>query len=154
MGQRKKRIAINRMKFRPVLIGLSALTGLILAACGKGTDAVDQHAIDLSDSTTPVVHITSPTTNQVYNNGDVMSIDGTVSDNSLYQGTIQIIDKASNTVVYQQQYEIHGYQSYDFHLKYQVSVFVLSHYSVKVSFEDHGLNEGSQSVRCNRQSLT
>jgi hypothetical protein len=125
----------------------SIVTGIIMSCSGGGQLPPDYHYSDFNDSTTPVVDIYTPTENQVFNSGDTIKIDGRVTDNSLYRGSVKITNDATGAVVKEQQYEIHGFQAYNFHVEYKTSVAAVSNYTVTVQYEDHGLNNGLKNVR-------
>lgn len=134
-------------RYFKLIISWGAIFALLMnSACTKGEFEADGHISDFSDSTVPVVVIASPTSNQVFKSGDVIQIRGKVTDNSLYQGKVRVVDDATSTIILEQAYEIHGYQVYNFTVACPTEVTVVSHYTVSVEFEDHGLNEGTQSV--------
>ena len=87
---------------------------VVAVACSKGGNDQGLHQINLNDSTTPVVVINNPSNNQSFKSGDVISVNGRVTDNGLYQGSIRITDDATGTIMKQQLYDIHDYQAYDF----------------------------------------
>ena len=74
-------------------------------------------------------------------------MEGKVTDNSLYRGSIRITDDANAAIVKEQLYVIHGYQSYDFYVEYKTAVTVVTNYTVTVQCEDHGLNAGIKAVK-------
>ena len=121
---------------------------MIAAGCSKGGSAEDdQHIINLNDSTTPVIELKNPTDNQVFTSGAIIKVEGKVTDNSLYQGSIRIKDDAGGALVKEQLYEIHGAQSYDFYVEYKASVTVVTNYTVTVQYEDHGFNNVTKTVK-------
>jgi hypothetical protein len=136
----------------PILL-LTAMASLLLVACSKGSGAAPDdgggtHIINNNDTTAPVVEIFTPVDAQVFTNGAVISMTGKITDiGGLYKGTIRIINDATGAVVKEQLYEIHGFQSYNFNLSHTASVTSVSDYTVTVTFEDHGLNQTSKSVK-------
>src|SRR5688572_30215264 len=119
---------------------------VLLAACSKSDN--DDHEINNSDVTAPVIEIFTPTENQVFNNSSSINITGRITDNlGLYRGTIRITNDANAAVIKEQSYEIHGLLTYDFNLSHTVSVAAAADYTVTVRFEDHGLNVSTKSVR-------
>lgn len=78
--------------------------------------------------------------------GSVITIQGNVKDEALYNGKIRIVNEA-NALIKEQAYEIHGLTSFNFSLTHLVSVTVASEYTVTVEFQDHGLNKTSKSVK-------
>ena len=114
---------------------------------GYGQETDPNHVLNFSDSTVPVVEITTPTADQEFKSGTTINITGKITDNSLYQGSINIKDEASGTTVKDQVYEIHGLASYSYNLAWTPSVTKISSYIITVKFEDHGFNESSKSVK-------
>jgi hypothetical protein len=146
-GKRKKNLSFMEMKRYKIVLSFCGVMIILAAACTKGVEPPDIHAIDYSDSTIPAVVINNPSNNQSFKSGDIIQVSGNVTDNSLFQGSIRIVDDASGTIVKQQLYDIHGYQEYDFDLQYQATVSVVTNYTITVQYQDHGLNIGSQSVK-------
>jgi hypothetical protein len=123
-------------------------TAFLVAACSKGGQVADDpHTINFSDTTFPVIQIAEPLDNQVFTSGDTIKIQGRVTDNSLFQGSINITDDANGNVVEEQRYEIHGFQLYDFAISYKSIVSSVTNYTVTVKYEDHGLNEVAKMVK-------
>lgn len=127
------------------------ITGLLFTACSQGgygePETDPNHVIDFSDSTYPVIEITTPTDNQEFKSGNVINISGKITDNSLYQGTINIKDEGTGYSVKDQVYEIHGLSSYNYSLSYTPSVTKTTNYIITVEFEDHGFNKISKNVK-------
>ena len=139
-----------RKLFMKVAFILSAM--LIHFSCSKtsgGSSGDDSNHIplDINDATLPVIVIDKPIANQVFVNGDNIIIQGKVTDNSLYRGTIKIINDLNNFVLFNQPYEIHGQPAFNFDVQYKTSVAAISNYTVIVEFEDHGLNITTQTVK-------
>jgi hypothetical protein len=128
-----------------------SMVSLLLANCSKGgygtTETDPNHVINFSDTTNPVIEITTPTENQEFNSGSTISITGKITDNSLYQGAIKIKDEANGNTVKDQAYEIHGLPSYTYNLAFTPSVTKTTSYIITVEFEDHGFNKSSKSVK-------
>ena len=123
---------------------------IAIISCSKGGGTAteeDPHVFTLGDTTTPIVILNTPTDNQLFANGDIIKVDGKVTDNSLYRGSIKITDDASGAVIKEQLYEIHGLESYNFSIEYKTSVTAVANYKVIVQFEDHGLNANTKSVK-------
>jgi hypothetical protein len=130
------------------LLSFCIAASIIIASCSKaGSAAEDPHISDFNDSTTPVVELKNPTDNQVFTSGETIMVEGKVTDNSLYRGSIRITDDANATVVKEQLYEIHGFQLYNFSLAYKTSVTSVTNYTINVQYEDHGSNAGIKSVK-------
>jgi len=127
-----------------------AVVSFLFTHCSKGGSLQPDnpnHVLDFSDSTFPVVEITSPAADQEFKSGTAISITGKITDNSLYQGSITIKDEGSGTTVKDQAYEIHGLSSYNYTLNWAPSVSKTTSYIITVKFEDHGFNETSKSVK-------
>lgn len=138
---------MKRVSFYMVL--LIILTGL---SCSKGGDEGGgddgPHIVSPNDVTAPVLVINTPTTNEVFTTGNVISITGKITDDlGLYRGTIRVTNDANGELLKQQVYEIHGVLSYNYNVSYTPSVTVASNYTVTVSFEDHGSNATTQTVK-------
>ena len=103
--------------------------------------------VDPSDNSYPVVTISTPTDDQVFASGDVVNVTGTVSDNSLFQGSIAIRNDATGLVVKDQYYEIHYIPSYNFSMSCPISVTASTDFTVSVKFEDHGHNVTAKTVK-------
>ena len=130
-----------------------AVMALIFTTCSKGGTSTDDggggpHVVTPNDVTAPEVSIFTPTTNQVFNNGNVISITGKITDDfGLYRGTIKIVNDATGFAVVNQPYEIHGLLLYNFSINYTAAVTTATDYTVTVTFEDHGLNSTAKSVK-------
>jgi hypothetical protein len=138
------------MKWMGGILGI-ALISLLIAACSKGNgltpDEDPNHIVDFSDTTYPVIEIITPTADQEFKSGSAISITGKITDNGLYQGTINIKDEETGATVKDQAYEIHGLPSYNYNLSYTPSVTKTTSYIITVAFEDHGFNKSSKSVK-------
>ena len=137
------------MKIRNILLVFFVMVVTAIAACSKGGVAAEEEHVqqDFSDTTHPVIDIRNPGDNQVFASGDIIKVQGKVTDNALYQGSIRIKDDANEAVAKEQLYEIHFYQSYDFSIEYKATVTKTTNYTVTVQFEDHGTNVTSKSVK-------
>ena len=124
---------------------------LIIVSCSRngtpdpGTGG--PHIVNPDDTTNPLVTIFKPMNTQIFTDGDTIKVEGTVTDNGLYRGFIRITQNPAGTVAKEQQYEIHGLQSYNFNLHYKTAVTSATDYTILVQFEDHGFNTGSKSVQ-------
>ena len=128
----------------------------ILLSCGKGGAEINEdgtvngspHVTVPNDIVAPVIMINSPAANQVFTTGSVINISGTLTDDyGLYRGIIRITNDANGSSVLSQCYEIHGLLAYTFNLNHTASVSIPTDYTVTVSFEDHGLNSTSKTVK-------
>ena len=127
---------------------------LLLAACSKGGTTVSDnsggspHVDNPGDTTAPVLDIYTPTLNQVFINGTIINITGRITDNAgLYRGSIKLTNDANGAVLKEQAYEIHGIVSYNFNISYTTSVTTVSDYTITATFEDHGSNSTTKSVK-------
>jgi phosphate-selective porin len=126
----------------------------IIVACSKsGTTTVQDegggvHVYTPTDTIPPVVDIYTPAAAQTFSNGNSISITGKLTDDyGLYRGTIRITNDASGTLVKEQQYEIHGLLSYNFNFSHTVFTLAAADYTIAVSFEDHGTNVTTKTVK-------
>lgn len=142
-------------KLSHILLGVVAFTVMVVLGCSKaGTYTVDDgsggppHVFVPTDTTAPSLTIYTPVANQEFTNNSVISITGKLTDDyGLYRGTIKIVNDNNGLVVTNQAYEIHGFLQYNFSLNYTASVATVSNFTVTVSFEDHGLNTVTKSVK-------
>ena len=143
------------MKISFRLILFLAIITVLVAACSKGGGSgVDNGSDDPhyyyspTDTTSPVVEIYTPISNQVFNSANVISITGKLTDDlGLYRGSIRITNDATGELLKEQLYEIHYILLYNYNITYTPTVTVPSDYTVTVSFEDHGLNTTTRSVK-------
>ncbi len=143
------------MKMRIQHIFFFSVLVTVLAACSKGGTATDDgdgsggpHVVTPTDVTAPVIDITTPVINQVFTSGNVINITGKLTDDyGLYRGSIRITNDANGAVLKEQLYEIHGLLSYDYSISYTATVTAAVNYTVTVTFEDHGLNTTTKSVK-------
>jgi DNA/RNA endonuclease YhcR with UshA esterase domain len=140
---------LHRIKLLVLTVVFTALVSACSKSAGSGEDdggAV--HVVTPNDTTAPVLTINTPTANQIFTTGNAITISGNVSDDyGLYQGYIRITNDANGFELRKQAYEIHGIKSYNFSLSYTPVVSVVSDYTVTVSFEDHGTNVTTKSVK-------
>jgi hypothetical protein len=129
-------------------------TTMLQTGCSKGSGSADPndaglpHVNNPGDTIPPVVVISAPTANQVYRSGDVLTVSGRVTDeNGLYQGSIRITNDATGALVRDQQYVIHYITDYSYNITHTLSVTTASDYTVTVSFEDHGQNVVTKTVK-------
>jgi hypothetical protein len=137
------------MKF-PLLYCFVFFLFIACISCGKGgtiEDEAAQHQPDVNDTTYPEVVVTTPTDNQVFTSGSAISVNGNVSDNSLYQGSIIIRNDATGAIVKEQYYEIHFIPSYNFNLSSAISVATTTDYTVTAKFEDHAFHQTIRTVK-------
>jgi hypothetical protein len=120
------------MKF---LLSLLFLSGII--SCSKKGSSTD-------DKAAPVITITSPTNNQVFNAGATVNINGTMTDNSrISEVHIHVYDNGTGTLLM----DMHanpGATSYSLNQSYTAQSGI--QYKIQVSAKDNSGNEGIVSV--------
>lgn len=137
---------------------LFLIAGLVLflaGSCSKGGVPADDgssggggYVYNPTDTSAPVLDIYTPVDNQVFTNGSEVNVTGRIMDDyGLYRGKIRITNDANGSLLKEQQYEIHGIISYNFNISYTATVTTAADYTVTVSFEDHGLNSTTKSVK-------
>jgi len=151
-GKRKKNLRFTSVILKIHHIFLGAVILLAISACSKSGTSTDTggnpHVDSPNDSIPPQITIFSPTNNQVFSTGNVITISGKVTDDyGLYRGTIRIVNDANGAALLNQPYEIHGIVLYNFNINQTASVGVATDYTVTVSFEDHGNNIATKSVK-------
>ena len=151
---RKKILRFTYMRNNLVSIGFQVAFMLLLSACSKGGSSSSEdggggtHIPSPNDTTAPSLDIYTPTANQLFTSGNSINVTGRLTDDlGLYRGTIKITNDANGDILKNQAYEIHGLRLYDFSLSYVTSVTTASDYTVTVSFEDHGYNSVTKSVK-------
>lgn len=122
---------------------------MLAVSCSKGGTAdEDPHVVNNTDFTAPVVEIHTPAADQVFPNASTVNITGKITDEAgLYRGSIRITNDATGAVVKEQLYEIHGLLLYNYNISHTTSVTAVSDYTITVSFEDHGLNTTTRTVK-------
>jgi hypothetical protein len=151
---KKKNCRFTGMKTRVYLL-LFLITGVLFSvACSKGSSSSNDNGGGSHptpspiDTIAPVLTINTPTSNQVFTSGNTISITGRITDDlGLYRGSIRIYNDANGALLKEQLYEIHYVLAYDFNVSYITNVTTASDYTVIVSFEDHGLNNATRSVK-------
>ena len=139
------------MRKHYIILFFLVSTSIALISCSKGgtpDDGSGPHIINNDDSIPPVITIYTPVTDQVFSSGNTINVTGKVTDvGGLYRGSIRITNDANGALLKEQLYEIHGFQLYNFSTSYTTSVTAVSNYTVTVSFEDHGTNVTTASVK-------
>lgn len=139
------------MKLQNPILLFFVLIAAILS-CTKGGSGTakpdDPHVINFKDTVFPVVTITKPTLGQVFKNGDVIEVAGTVTDTGIYRGKVKIVNDINGAIIKENEYEIHGvYKVFNFDLSHKTSVSQASNYTIIAEWEDHGFNVTSKSVK-------
>lgn len=136
------------MKRGKTLLAFCAVVVFIAAACSRGGEVDDgPHIINANDTTLPLIEIYHPLDDQFFRSGDTIRVEGKVTDNSLYRGSIRITNDANGAVIKEQLYEIHGFTQYNFSLAHKTAVTAAADYTVTVQYEDHGYNNAVKTVK-------
>jgi len=127
---------------------------VLLSSCSKGGNSGDNGGGGINnnpppnDTIAPVLDIFTPTPNQVFTSGNMITVTGRITDDlGLYRGSIRITNDANGNILREQLYEIHYQLLYNFNINYTPVVSTPSNYTVTVFFEDHGLNNVTKSVK-------
>ena len=142
------------MKAVCLSIIVTLVAGVTFLSCSRSGAIIDDggggdpHVFNPIDTTAPVLIIHTPAINQVFSTGTAISVTGRISDDfGLYRGTLRIVNDATGAVVVNQPYEIHGVRTYEFSLPYTTNVSVMTDFNITISFEDHGLNFATKTVK-------
>lgn len=147
----RKCINFINMRIPAYSIFLVMIFGAI--ACSRSGGAMynpgdeNPHIFNPDDTTKPVIEIYSPLDNQVFNSGELVKVEGRVTDNGLYRGSVKITNDANGALEKVQFYETHGLQLVPFTVNYYPGVTAVSHFTVTVFYEDHGYNTATKSVK-------
>ena len=107
----------------------------------------DHHDDDANDHDKPSVVISTPSNLQMYNNGDTIKIRGLVSDASLHELLVKIVNDSDSSVLYSETPTVHDLNTYSLNLNWKSAVSIQTNASVIVVAEDHNLNVGSDTVK-------
>lgn len=134
------------------IIFFCLLSGVILSCSKGGSGTVDDntnpHNENPADTIAPEISIQTPSENQVFSSGQLINMTGRITDNlGLYRGTVKLTNDANGQILKEQAYEIHGLLAYNFSVSHTASVGSTSNYTVTVTFEDHGYNTVTRSVK-------
>ena len=114
-----------------------ALLALSLAGCTK----------ENNDVTPPGIILASPTANQHYNEGAVLEISGTVSENhSIQEVTIIITQEGSANALVTRSYEPEEKEKHEFYESYVLYSLSGAHLRVEVSAKDANGNKTNTSA--------
>ncbi len=131
-----------------LVLSLISVVNFSCSKGGSGTDDPGNHINNPNDIIPPVLTVTSPVPDQVFNSGNTINISGRITDDlGLYRGSIKIIQDATGATVKEQLYEIHGLPAYDFNVNHVITVSATTDYTVIVWFEDHGYNAATKTVK-------
>ena len=120
-----------------IILGLLAAS--VLFACKKEEDHDHHH--DETDTTIPVVTISTPNDSTVYHNGDTVHMTGNVTDNDLHNGVIKIIDDTTAFEYYAYYHYVHETSSAVINFDYIVTgVTQNSAVTLTYTYDDHAAN--------------
>ena len=112
------------MKYLSIL-----LLVVVIVACKKSS----------GDSTKPVINVTSPNANQVFNAGQVIPISATISDNSeLHEVSLEIVNKGTSAVLIHNHYHV-DVMTYNLNDTYTAGAGIT--YKMKIEAMDHSGNK-------------
>jgi len=134
--------SINMTKTQLVSIFFSLV--LVFTSCKKEDH---NHDHPTTDTSKPVVSISSPTAMQVYNSGDTVRIKGLVTDASLHELLIRIVKDSDQTELFRATPVVHDMTSYTIDTYWKSSVSDHTNATLIISAEDHSSNIGSDTVR-------
>lgn len=131
---------------------------LLVQACSKSGGSTDTGTgpgtgggggnNNIVDTIAPEVVITTPAPNQRLRSGIPINISGRITDDiGMYRGSIRVYADASNQLLVQQLYEAHYLQLYNYSYNYTPGVSSSTVLRIEVSFEDHGGNSTTRSVK-------
>lgn len=129
---------------------IASITLLLLAFCQLSSCKKEddhQHEDDSTDIVKPSVMVTLPSSMQMYNNGDTVKIKGSVSDASLHELLIKIVNDADGTILYSETPTVHDLTSFSINSNWKSNVTTHTNASVIVVAEDHNSNVGSDTVK-------
>lgn len=101
------------------------------------------HKSDAVDKNPPVLTLNTPVSNATYTNGQVVSITGTITDESLHELLISITKDADGSTLFTPSNppEVHDLTSYNINEKWTPTGFTTAtSVTLKVSAEDHSSN--------------
>ena len=123
------------------------LAAIQLSSCKKEEAHDHHHNDDASDKVKPTVVVSTPSSLQMYNNGDTIKIRGLVSDASLHKLLIKIVKDSDNSVLYSETPTVHDFTTYTLSSNWKSAVTDHTNASVIVVEEDNNSNVGSDTVK-------
>ena len=145
LNLKNKSIMTILKTLKTALYFVSIMSLIQLSSCKKEDD--HQHNDDSSDKVKPTVVISTPSSMQMYNNGDTIKIRGLVSDASLHELLIKIVKDSDNSVLYSETPTVHDLTTYTINSNWKSAVTDHTNASVIVVAEDHNSNVGSDTVK-------
>ncbi|HET6767986.1 MAG TPA: hypothetical protein VFH08_11325 [Chitinophagaceae bacterium] len=130
-----------------IIISLSALV-LSCSKVGSATDEGDPNEIDQNDGVFPPITVLKPSPNQVYKSGDLIVVEGKVTDDKkMYKGKVQIKNDANDFVMAETYYETHFLLEMNYRLAYKADVTSPTDFSILIEFQDHGSNTSTATMK-------
>jgi len=117
-----------------------------LSSCKKEVDHDHQHNDDASDKVKPTVVISTPSSLQMYNNGDTIKIRGLVSDASLHKLLVKIVKDIDSSILFMETPLVHNLISFTIQSNWKSQVANHTNATVIVVAEDHHSNVNSDTV--------
>lgn len=114
----------------------------VFATCKKDKQP-EPAAVPVDDLTTPVITLSSPADSSIYHNGDTIFMSGSVTDNDLHAGIIEIKDDTTSSVYYSTAPYVHGLHTAVINFYWVVNVSQNSKATLTVSYTDHYPNTGT-----------
>lgn len=114
-----------------------ALITVSLSGCHKNSDSA-------GSDPTPILTLTAPVNNQTFTNGDLVSIQGAITDNSLHSLTLKIT--SGSTSLYNKTISVHDSTHYNINDNWKSSVTAVTNATVTAEVEDHGGHVVTQTV--------
>ena len=116
---------------------------LTVTACKKN----DDHDEDANDHDKPVLSITLPTDSMTYKHGDTVKIRGLVTDNSLHELFVSIVENTNDSVLFTDAPNVHDLSAFSIASNWKSQVTKLTNARVIVVAEDHNANVTSDTIR-------
>ena len=136
---------------------LAGLFLILLQACSKSSGTTDDGTLNgnggggnnnVVDTIPPEIVITTPTATQTFRSGIPITISGRITDDiGMYRGSIRVYNDVSNLLLVQQLYEAHYLLAYNYSYNYTPGVSTSTVLRIVVSFEDHGGNSTTRTVK-------
>ncbi|MFN5251045.1 MAG: hypothetical protein ACK5DE_08340 [Bacteroidota bacterium] len=115
---------------------LAATALLMLAACEK-----EPHHHDDTDTVAPALSINSPSQMQVFNQGDTLYIQGSLSDASLHELSITLRDDKDSSLLFSATPVVHGLSTYTLNSFWVCNVKDHTNATLRITAHDHSENK-------------
>ncbi len=144
LNLKNKSIMNISKSIKTALYFISIMSLIQLSSCKKEDD---HHDDDANDHDKPSLAINTPSNLQMFNNGDTIKIRGLVSDASLHELLVKIVNDSDNSVLYSETPTVHDLTTYSLNSNWKSAVSNHINASVIVVAEDHNANVGSDTVK-------